>query len=143
MRFKCNKCATFIWSLVLSFASFLPGLIVLILVNPDNGIMDFNDLIMFYIFLFFLIIFINITSFFFNADIIEVYDDYFRCKDMNIEYSKVTNITYDFGETPRHAKWKNCSINFYDENEDLLFFIDNPSFMMTLVLVKKCKVLHI
>ena len=93
MRFKCNKCATFIWSLVLSFTSFLPGLIVLILVNPDNGIMDFNDLIMFYIFLFFLIIFINITSFFFNTDIIEVYDDYFRCKDMNIEYYKVTNIT--------------------------------------------------
>ena len=83
--------------------------------------------------------FLNIISFFFNEDIVEVYDNYFRYKENEIEYSKIYKISYDFGETPRHTKWKNCSINFYNEEGDLFFYIDKPSFMMTLVLVKKCK----
>ena len=79
------------------------------------------------------------TSFFFNSSVVEVYDEYFRYQESDLEYSKVFKITYDFGETPRHAKWKSCSINFYDEYGDLIYFIDDPSFIMSLVLIKKCK----
>ena len=122
MRFKCNKCITFIWSLLLAFTSFLPGLIVLILVKPNNGVLDFNDLFIFYLVFFIFLIYINMTSFFFNSSVVEVYDEYFRYQESDLEYSKVFKITYDFGETPRHAKWKSCSINFYDEYGDLCGF---------------------
>ena len=30
-------------------------------------------------------------------------------------------------------------VNFYDDNEDLFFFIDNPSFIMSIILILKCK----
>ena len=143
MKFKCNKGITFVWSIILMFGCIFPGMLIYSFFNKSED-KYFSLIDLFYLFLVLVIIIIitNIISLIISLkdnDYVLINEDYFVYKEKSVNYLEIKYIKYNFGETPRHTRWTKASINFYDDNEDLFFFIDNPSFIMSIILIIKCK----
>ena len=135
MKFKCNKGITIVWSIILMFGCIIPGMLIYSFFNKSED-KYFSLIDLFYLFL---VLVISLIISLKDNDYVLINEDYFVYKEKSVNYLEIKYIKYNFGETPRHTRWTKASINFYDDNEDLFLFIDNPSFIMSIILILKCK----
>ena len=141
MKFKPNKLATFIIAITVMFISLLPFLMITYIKYGKEDIspflMFFEIIILIIIIDFFFSLFNLIAMLFTKVQVI-IYDKFFKHLYYTVYYEDVKLIVFDLGELGKTSITP-CSITFFNEESKMLVSLDDPSFIMCLILIKKCK----
>ena len=147
-RYKANYLFTIMFQLTNILITTIPCTFIIFIFGNPNNILDSLEIFPTYgVMVFVIIIFSNILHFIIsiftkhNVDIdnekITHYGKKIITKSVRLE--EVFTIRFYQGEVSKTGNNTPCSIDLFDELGNNILAIDNPSFLMIICLIKRCK----